>query len=126
MATRRITYLDPSPKYMRTRSSSTASIMSTRRFLGSPGTKLTPEPNYISESAQRVRIPTAPLPSNITQLQDLPRYRLQGIRTIDTSAGTGAYGPTTQEGIDAFELIGKKIGKTFFPKKDKSTQQGYG
>jgi len=108
MATRRITYLDPSPKYMRTRSSSTASIMSTRRFLGSPGTKLTPEPNYISESAQRVRIPTAPLPSNITQLQDLPRYRLQGIRTIDTSAGTGAYGPTTQEGTDAFELIGKK------------------
>jgi hypothetical protein len=71
MATRKITYLDPSPKYMRTRTPSTASIMSTSKLLGPPGTGLIPEPHYLTESAQRVRIPTSPLPSSIPQLQDL-------------------------------------------------------
>ena len=114
MATRQMTYLDPYPKYMRTRTSSAASTMSTRQLIGSPGTQLTPEPNYLSESAQRVRIPTPFLPSSIPQLQDLPTRSIQGLRMIDTSAGEGAF-KISQAGLVGFDAIGKAIGKRFFP-----------
>ena len=115
MATRKITYLDPSPKYMRTRTPSTASIMSTSKLLGPPGTRLTPEPNYLSESAQRVRIPTPFLPSSIPQLQDLSTRNIQGLRMIDTSAGEGAF-QVSQAGLEGFGDIGKALGRRFFPR----------
>ena len=114
MATRKMTYLDPSPKYMGTRIPSAASTMSTRQLIGSPGTQLTPEPNYLSESAQRVRIPTPFLPSSIPQLQDLPTRSIQGLRMIDTSAGEGAF-QVSKDGLVGFKAIGEAIGKRFFP-----------
>ena len=119
MATRQMTYLDPSPKYMRTRTPRTASTMSTSQLLGSPGTRLTPEPNYLSESAQRVRIPTPFLPSSIPQLQDLSTRSIQGLRMIDTSAGEGAF-QVSKAGLTGFNAIGKAIGKRFFPKSSSS------
>lgn len=112
MATPKSTYLGTGPTYRRLPSVRRSTIGEVNI---SPPSSPIREPSYQQLSESRSRVPSSPLPSSIVQLQDLSARGIKSVRSIDTSAGEGAF-RVSKAGLEGFEAIGTSLGKRFFPR----------